>query len=212
MLENQKLNVLEFSKKMLHRGLTRGSGGNISVLDAKSQLVVITGSGIDYESMTIDDMVVVDLSGKIIEGNARPSLELPMHLACYRKRPDIHAVVHTHSLFATTIACMGEPILPVSYLVGFSGDHQVNCTPFYPIGSDDLAENASEALVNKNTILLGNHGLISVGHSLKFAFAVAEEVEFAAELYYRTRLIGGGHMLSPEEIEPMISTAKGYVK
>lgn len=176
-----------------------------------ARLVVITGSGIDYEDMTIDDMVVVDLSGNIIEGSARPSLELPMHLACYAKRPDIRSVVHTHSLFATTIACMGEPILPVSYLVGFAGSHQVHCTPFYPIGSDALAENASEALVNNNTILLGNHGLISVGDSLAFAFAVAEEVEFAAELYYRTRLIGGGHMLSREEIEPMIQAAHGYV-
>lgn len=211
MLEKQKEEVVVFSKKMMHRGLTRGTGGNISVFDRSSGLVAITGSGIDYDRMTPDDIVITDLDGNIIEGTVKPSVELPMHLACYKKREDITAAVHTHSLFSTTLACMGQGIDLIHYLIGFAGG-KVDCIPFYPIGTWELAEHTADALTEKNAVLLGNHGLMCIGHSLDYAFAVAEETEFVAEIYYRTRLLGGGNLLTQEEVEPMIRSAKSYVK
>lgn len=210
MLEKQKEMVVQFSKKMLSRGLTRGTGGNISVCDRDSGLAAISGSGIDYDHMTTEDIVIVDLAGNIVEGSVKPSIELAMHLACYKKRDDITAVVHTHSLYATTIACMLQGIDSIHYLLGFAGG-PVDCIPFYPIGTEELASHVADALVEKNAVLLGNHGLVAVGHTLDFAFAAAEETEFVAEVYYRTRMLGGGHLLTPEEMAPMIQAAKGYV-
>lgn len=186
MLEELKEQTLNYSRKMLHRGLTRGTGGNISARDEKTGLIVITGSGIDYDEMTLDDIVVVDPEGRTIEGRVKPSSELPMHLACYKARP-------------------------VHYLIGFAGG-EVECIPFCPIGSEELAQTTARALEKRNAVLLGNHGLMAVGPGLKFAFSVAEETEFVAELCYRTELAGGAEILGREDIAPIVSFAEKYLK
>ena len=210
-LEELKEQTLNYSRKMLHRGLTRGTGGNISVRDEKTGLIVITGSGIDYDEMTLDDIVVVDPEGRTIEGRVKPSSELPMHLACYKARPDAMAAVHTHSTFATVMSCMQKKLRTVHYLIGFAGG-EVECIPFCPIGSEELAQTTARALEKRNAVLLGNHGLMAVGPGLKFAFSVAEETEFVAELCYRTELAGGAEILGREDIAPIVSFAEKYLK
>lgn len=211
MLDEVKETILRYSKKMLRCGLTRGTGGNISIRDRDSGLIAITGSGIDYEEMTIEDIVVVNIDGEIIEGKEKPSSELPMHLACYKKRKDVMAAVHTHSTYVTTMACMRREIEPIHYLLGFAGG-KIGCIPFYPIGSKQLAENTAEALGEKNAVLLGNHGLMAVGPTINFAFSVAEESEFVAELFFNAEIIGKAKMLAQEDIEPIIQSAKAYLK
>lgn len=211
MLEELKELTLNYSKKMLHHGLTRGTGGNISARNKKTGLIAVTGSGIDYENMTMEDIVITDLEGNVIEGNVKPSSELPMHLACYKTRPDVMAAVHTHSTFATVISCLQKKIEPVHYLIGFAGE-EIECIPFYPIGSKKLGETAAGALKKRNAVLLGNHGLIAVGADMKFAFTVAEEAEFVAELYYRTEIAGGGKILTQEDVAPIINLAGNYLK
>lgn len=211
MLEELKELTLNYSKKMLHHGLTRGTGGNISAKDKKTGLIAVTGSGIDYDKMTLDDIVITDLDGNVIEGNVKPSSELPMHLACYRARPDVMASVHTHSTFATVMSCLNQKIKPIHYLIGFAGE-DIDCIPFCPIGSEELGKTAAIALKRRNAVLLGNHGLMAVGPNMNFAFSVAEESEFVAELYYRAKLAGGGRILGHEDIAPIISLAGKYLK
>lgn len=197
MLE-QREQVVRYARLLIERGLTRGTGGNISV--RQDELVAITPSGVAYASMTAEDIVVVDLAGRVVEGTLRPSSECGMHLACYRTERAFGAVVHTHSPFATTLACMQRELPPIHYLIGYAGG-TVPCIPYYPFGSDELAEAAAAGMAGRNAVLLGNHGLLTAGADLDYAFSVAEETEFVAELYYRTELLGGGRMLCDADME-----------
>ena len=197
MLE-QREQVVRYARLLIERGLTRGTGGNISV--RQDELVAITPSGVAYASMTAEDIVVVDLAGRVVEGTLRPSSECGMHLACYRTERAFGAVVHTHSPFATTLACMQRELPPIHYLIGYAGG-TVPCVPYYPFGSDELAEAAAAGMAGRNAVLLGNHGLLTAGADLDYAFSVAEETEFVAELYYRTELLGGGRMLCDADME-----------
>lgn len=197
MLE-QREQVVRYARLLIERGLTRGTGGNISV--RQDELVAITPSGVAYASMTAEDIVVVDIAGRVVEGTLRPSSECGMHLACYRTERAFGAVVHTHSPFATTLACMQRELPPIHYLIGYAGG-TVSCVPYYPFGSDELAEAAAAGMAGRNAVLLGNHGLLTAGADLDYAFSVAEETEFVAELYYRTELLGGGRMLCDADME-----------
>jgi len=106
LLEEKRQVIVEYGKKLIAAGLTRGTGGNISVLDEKSKLMAISPSGMDYFETKPEDVVVMDLNGKIVDGFRKPSSEWRMHLIFYQKREDVGAVVHTHSMFATTLATL----------------------------------------------------------------------------------------------------------
>jgi len=196
MLNNEREQIVRYCRLMQSRGLTRGTGGNISI--RKGEHIAISPSGVEYETMEAQDIPVVDMQGNVIYGGLAPSSELGMHLACYKARSDISAVVHTHSPFATVLACLERPLPPIHYLIGYAGD-QVPCIPYYPFGSEELAAAASEAMT-QNGLLLGHHGLITVGPNIARAFAAAEEVEFVAELYWRSEALGGAKPLSKEQM------------
>lgn len=196
MLKKEREQIVHYCRLMLARGLTRGTGGNISIRCGEH--IAISPSGVEYDAMTAEDVPVVDMAGNVVLGDLAPSSELGMHLACYKKREDVTAIVHTHSTFATVIACMERPLPPVHYLIGYAGDH-VPCIPYYPFGSEALAHAAAEAMT-QNALLLGHHGLIAVGPNIERAFAAAEEVEFVAELYWRTEALGGAKPLSAEQM------------
>ena len=164
----------------------------------------------DYFLTTPEDVVVTDLEGKVVEGCRKPSSELDLHRLFYQRRPDVNGVVHTHSTFATVLACLGWSIEPVHYLVAYSGT-SVPCIPYYPFGSLELAEAARDALAEDvNVCLLGNHGLLAAGGSLSFAFDAAQQIEFLAKVYYHTRLAGGGVPLTPAELEGVLGKFQHY--
>ncbi|MDZ7596785.1 MAG: class II aldolase/adducin family protein [Desulfobacterales bacterium] len=161
--------------------------------------LVAVPSGIAYDRMTPEDIVIVDLAGQVIEGHRKPSSEAGFHIALYRKRKDIRAVVHTHSVYATTLACLHWEIPAVHYLVGFSG-LKVPLAPYATFGSRELADNLAETIGDFNAVLMANHGLVTVGDDLARAFATAEEIEFVARLYYQARLAGTPKILPEEEM------------
>ena len=196
MLQTEREQIVRYCRLMQSRGLTRGTGGNISIRNGEH--IAISPSGVEYETMEPQDIPVVDMQGNVIYGGLAPSSELGMHLACYKARPDISAVVHTHSTFATVLACLERPLPPIHYLIGYAGD-QVPCIPYYPFGSEELAAAASEAMT-QNGLLLGHHGLITVGPNIERAFAAAEEVEFVAELHWRCEALGGAKPLTIEQM------------
>lgn len=201
--------ICEYSRRMLSRGLTRGTGGNISILNRAEGLIAISPSGVEYDTMTAEDVPVIDLCGDLVEGHLKPSSEIAMHLSCYRARADVSAVVHTHSTFACTLACLGWELPPVHYLIGFAGD-KVEVAPYHRFGTLELGEEAVKVMGERNAVLLQNHGLLAVGEDIARAFGTAEETEFTAEIYYRTRLAGDPILLSDEEMQGIIPLFREY--
>lgn len=208
-LQRERELVAEYSRRMLSRGLTRGTGGNVSILNRTENLVAISPSGVEYDTMTADDVPVISLEGSVRDGGMKPSSEIAMHLACYRARADVSAVVHTHSTFACTLACLGWELPPVHYLIGFAGD-KVEVAPYCRFGTPELGETAVRVMGARNAVLLQNHGLLAVGEDIVGAFSAAEETEFTAELYYRARLAGEPILLSSEEMQGVIPLFREY--
>lgn len=210
LLQEQRELVVEYGKKLVTTGLTDGTFGNLSVLDRESGLMAISPSGMDYFATTPEDVVVTDLEGKVVDGKRKPSSELDLHRLFYQRRQDVNGVVHTHSTFATVLACLHWPIEPIHYLVAYAG-RRVPCTPYYPFGSMELAEAAWEEMEDRyNACLLGNHGLLAVGGSLSYAFDAAQQLEFLAKVYYYTKQAGGGVNLTPEQLEAVLGKFQGY--
>ncbi len=208
-LQAERQALVKFGQKMLTSQLTTGAGGNLSLCDREQGLVAITPSGIEYFDLQPEDVVVVDFDGQSVEGECKPSSELGFHLALYRQRSDIAAVVHTHSVYATTIACLGWEIPAVHYLVGFSG-HKVPLAPYATFGTQQLAANLTAAIGDYNAVLLANHGLVTVGPTIGRAFAAAEEIELVARIYYQTKSIGDPVILGEEEMSRVIDKFATY--
>lgn len=210
-LQEEREAIVAYCQKMITSRLTTGTGGNISICNRARGEVAMTPTGIDYFEMKAADVVIMSLSGEIIEGNVKPSSEAEMHLALYKRRDDISAVVHTHSVFATTIACLRWELPPVHYLIGFSGK-KVPLASYATYGTPELAQNVAKAIGSYNAVLLANHGLVTVGSSLSRAFSTAEEIELVSEIYYRTKSIGEPVILSKEEMDNVLRKFGSYGK
>lgn len=201
--------IVQHCRMMLAGGLTTGAGGNISVRLVEDAFA-ISPTGIAYDAMQSTDICVVNGQANVIDGSRLPSSELPMHLAIYQARSDVHAVVHTHSPYATTFACLRESIPPVHYLVGFAGTH-VPLAEYATYGTEALAENAIRALGREfNAVLLANHGLLALGTSIERAFATAEEIELVARIAFQARAIGSPALLDDTEMQRVIEKFRTY--
>lgn len=210
LLEEERQVVVEYGKKLITAGLTRGTGGNISVLEPKSKLMAISPSGMDYFETKPEDVVIMDLNGKIVDGFRKPSSEWRMHLIFYQKREDVGAVVHTHSMFATTIATLHWEVPPASYLIAYAGK-KVPCAPYATFGTQEIADAAYDTMGREyNAVLLANHGLIAVGPDMPSAFGTAEIIEMVCEIYYRAKCVGEPVILPDEEMELMLKKFKTY--
>lgn len=201
--------IVNYGLKMIKSGLTTGSGGNLSILDAEHDLIAIGPSGIDYADVRVEDVVIVDRHGTIVQGRCKPSSELSFHLALYDKRPEISAVVHTHSVYATTIACLNWEIPAVHYLVAFSGK-KVPLAPYATFGSAELALNVANSIGEHNALLLANHGLVAIGTDMNSAFNVAEEIELVARIFYQAKSIGQPVLVGDAEMERVMEKFCSY--
>ncbi|MFC7371884.1 L-fuculose-phosphate aldolase [Fictibacillus iocasae] len=209
LLQQEREQVVLYGKKMLQSGLTKGTGGNISIFNREQGLVAISPSGLDYMETQPKDVVVLDLDGTVVEGKRKPSSELDMHMIFYRDRDDVNALVHTHSPFACTIATLNWDIPPISYLVAFAGG-TVRCAPYATFGTVELAELAFEGMRGRRAVLLANHGMLAGGASIQQAFNVAEEIEFCAEIYYRAKSCGEPVLLGDDEMKVLAEKFKSY--
>lgn len=186
---------------MSDSGLVPTTSGNVSARTPEGD-VLITPSGLPYEDLEPEDVVLVALSGEVLDGTLEPSSEVPMHTGLYRSKPRVGAVVHTHSSYATTLACLGWEIPPVHYLLAaLSEEGRVPLASFATYGTEELASYASEALGDAHSAcLLKNHGTITVGETVGKAYSLTEILEEMAEIYYRTRVAGEPVILGPEQI------------
>lgn len=208
-MDQERKDIVLYGKKLITSHLTTGSGGNLSVIDRSQGLIAISPSGIEYFDMKPEDIVVVDLQGKVKQGTCTPSSELSSHIALYRQRVDINAVVHTHSVYATTIACLNWELPAVHYLVGFAGT-KVPLAPYAIYGSSELADSICRTIGQYNAVLLANHGLMAVGKDLKTAFAVAEEIELVARIFYQAKTAGEPVILDDDEMTRVMGKLRHY--
>ena len=201
--ERIKAEILAAGCMMLDKGLVAGTWGNISSRITGTELIAVTPSGKEYHEITAADVVVVDMTGTIIEASCKPSSELPLHLAIYSARPDIQAIIHTHSIFASACAVAHKNIPPIiEDLVQLSGG-SVDVAAYALPGTDALAQNVVVALGKKNAVLMANHGVVGCGQSLAEGMMACELVEKAAQIFIYANQIGGAQALSDEDIEVM---------
>lgn len=208
-LREEREQVVEYCRMLTTHRLTKGTGGNISACNRKKGLMAISPSGMDYFKTEPEDVVVLDLEGRVVEGRRVPSSETDMHRLLYIDRSDINAVVHAHSTYATTLACMRWNLPAVHYLVGFAG-HDVRCAPYATFGTPELARVAVEGMKGRFAVLLGNHGLLAAGPNMHYAFNVAEEIEFVCEIYWRSKAVGEPVLLDAGDMETVLEKFKTY--
>lgn len=202
--------IVYYGKELVRRGLATGSFGNLSIYVPEAKILVISPSGMDYDQVTPADVVVLTEDDVQLEGRRKPSSEVELHRAVYRSRPDVLAVVHTHSPYATTMACLGEPLKPLHYAAAYAGG-EVPCIPYYPFGTKELAEAAAEGMgADRNAVLLGGHGMVTVGGDLAHAMDAAEQLEFLAQICWRCKVSGGGVPLSDAHLAQAVGALQGY--
>lgn len=210
MLENEKRELIIYAKKIYDAGLTRGTGGNFSIYNRSEKLMAITPSGIPYTNMIEKDIVIMDLHGRVLEGDLKPSSEYMMHTLVYKNREDVNAMIHMHSRFCTALSTLRISLPAIDYLIAYSGGKEVKVADYASFGSIDLAENALKTLGNQNAVLLANHGINCVAYNMMKAFEIADEMEFCAELYMRAKAVGEPVILSDNEMKFMVEKFKEY--
>ncbi|HBX22379.1 MAG TPA: class II aldolase/adducin family protein [Desulfotomaculum sp.] len=188
---------------MAASGLVTGTSGNISARVPGEHFYVVTPSGIPYDKIKKQDLVVVDGSGHVISSERRPSTELKMHLAIYNAREDIGAIVHTHSTYACALAVAGKSLPPIlEEMVQLVGG-AVPVARYARAGTVHLAAAAVEVLGASNAVLLANHGLVGMGRDLDEAYQVCLVVEKAAQVYAMAAMMGRVEVISPEDVQTL---------
>jgi len=198
-LEAIRAAIAEAGRELERAGLVQGTSGNLSVRDLASGTVAITPSAVPYPRIHPADVLLVGPSG-VEEGLHRPASELAMHLAIYRARSDVGAVVHTHSPWATTWAVLGREIPAVHYVIAPVGNC-VHVAPYATYGTEELADGAVRALGADNGVLLAGHGVLTVGTDLGAAVEHAMRVEFLGEVYWKAVQVGEPTILPPYELD-----------
>jgi L-fuculose-phosphate aldolase len=190
-------------------GLNQGTSGNVSARVPGGFL--ITPSGVPYEDLRPHDVVELRMDGEVAGPRRLPaSSEWRMHLDIYKARPDAGAIVHTHSMFATTLALLRKEIPAVHYMIAVAGGHTIRCAPYATFGTAELAAFAVTALEDRKACLLANHGMIALGANLRAALRVAREIEALAAQYWRALQVGKPFVLDEEEMERVMEKFKTY--
>lgn len=189
-------------------GLSPQRSGNISARYDRGML--ITPSGVACGEIAAEEIVAMSLDGAVAGGAAKPSSEWRMHAGIYLARPDVHAIVHAHSDFATTLAVMKRPIPAFHYMVAMLGGSDIRCAPYATFGSAELAGHAVAALEGRKACLLAHHGQIAVGATLEEALRLAHEVETLAGQYWRALQIGEPELLGEAEMARVVEAFKTY--
>ena len=208
-MKNERENLLSIAQKLIATGLNKGTAGNVSVRCEGGFL--ITPSGMAIQDMSAASMVQMQFDGNYEQGKI-PSSEWRFHRDILASRADINAVVHTHSMFATTLACLHKDIPPFHYMIAAVGGDTIRCAPYALFGSQALSDNALAALIDRKAYLLANHGMIALGRDLDDALAVTVEVENLCEQYWRALQLGEPHILSEAEMREVFQQFKGYGK
>jgi ribulose-5-phosphate 4-epimerase/fuculose-1-phosphate aldolase len=208
--KNARRAVIDTALAMSRSGLSPGRSGNVSCRWKRGML--ITPTGMAYDVIRPRDIVFVDAKGAVPSNKSRkPSSEWRFHLAAYRARPDMNAVVHTHSLHATVLACAHKPIPAFHYMVAVAGGNDIPLVPYDTFGTQALADYVAKGLADRTACLMANHGQIAIGSNLCSALELAHEVEVLAQQYSKVLALGGEpHILPDDEMARLLERFKNY--
>ncbi len=198
-----KKEIVDLCKILLKEKHVIGSAGNVStrVKDDENELILITPSNVNYAEMKPEDILIIDMDGKVIEGDRNPSVEKYMHLNVYRERDDVNAIIHAHSIYSTVLSALNLSLPPVmEELVPYIGG-EVQCAEYGEAGSDELAETVINALEEKNAVLLANHGNLCCGSHLEGAKTVLDYLERGAKIYYLAKLVKDPNLLPEDTVD-----------
>lgn len=199
--------LLHATQQLAQLGLNKGTSGNVSVRYGDGFL--ITPSGIDVAEMHANSMVQMSMEGNP-QSAGKPSSEWRFHRDIYQSKPKVGAVVHTHSTFATTLACLQKSVPAFHYMIAIAGGDTIPCAPYALFGTQKLSDVAINALKNRKACLLANHGMIATGKDLKQALAIAQEVENLCEQYWRCLQTGQPYILTQQEMQEVFNQFKDY--
>ena len=202
--------IIKKSRWMNDSGLNQGTSGNISARYEDQML--ITPSGIPYDTLEPESIASMTIDGEYgkWEGPYKPSTEWRFHLDIMKARPEVNAVVHTHSTYAATLAMARQDIPAAHYMVAIFGGDSVRCSSYATYGTKELSDHALKALENRSACLLANHGMLVTGPSLDKAMWLAHELETLCRQYYQTLLIGGPVLLTNENINDTMKSIASY--
>lgn len=203
MLEKLKEELLELHLELPKNDLVRWTGGNVSGRDPETGLVVIKASGIRYEAMRPEHMVVMDLDGNRVEGDYKPSSDVYSHLYIYRHRADVGGVVHTHSRYATAFAAVGKPIPCVLTAMGDEFGGPIPCGGFALIGDEAIGKVVIESIGKSPAVLLKNHGVFTIGKNATAAVKAAVMTEDAAATVWMAMQIGTPDLIPQEDVDKL---------
>ena len=206
----KSVTLVETALQLEQIGLNHGATGNCSCRDGDTYL--ITPSGIDTQNLSEDKVVRMDFKGNIIDSvpNLKPSSEWRFHKDIMSQRREVGAVVHTHSVYASTVSLFGDTLPPFHYMIAVAGGDSVRCAPYAMFGTQELSDNIISALIDRKACLIANHGLVAIGDNLKEALQIAEEIEHLCQLYIEARKLGEPNLLSKKQMSEVIERFQTY--
>ncbi len=199
--------LIATARRMAAAGLNKGTAGNLSVRERDGFL--ITPTGMDYETLTPSDIVFMRLDGSH-EGRRKPSSEWRFHRDLYAARPEAGAVLHAHSPFATSLACLRLEIPPFHYMIARFGGDTIRCAGYATFGTQELSDAALAALDGRSACLLANHGMLLFGRDLRHALDLGVELETLCEQYWRACQLGQPVLLGTDEMRTVLEKFAGY--
>lgn len=205
--ESVRQSLVHAARRLQGLGLNRGTSGNIGV--RHGDCLLVTPSGVPPDEMLSASIVPMDFSGRP-QGAGKPTSEWRIHRDIMMARTDVNAVVHTHSRYATALACLRLDIPAFHYMIAVAGGDSIRCTPYALFGSQELSDHCLRALEGRSACLLGNHGMVAVGVDLAAALAIVIEVESLCEQYWIASQLGAPHLLSESQMMAVLEKFKGY--
>ena len=201
---NYKQLLIESGKRMLESGLTVETWGNLSVRDPETGYIYLTPSAMPYNTISEDDVVVLDAEGNRVEGERKPTIEYAMHLEIMKNRPDVNAIIHTHPIYSQVFGALHEDIPPIIDEAAQTMGGAVRVAEYAIPGTQELADNVTKALGSGTACLMANHGAVCVGRDMNAAFKTCTVLEMTARIYYMARCIGNPKPLPQEVITEML--------
>ena len=210
LMEEERKKIVAYGKQLKSSELTNGTSGNLSILDRTKGLVAISPSGINYDEVKPEDVVITNLNGEIVDGHRKPSSELDLHLSIYQADAEAASIVHTHSMYCTVFASLHIPLQAVHYLIANTASDHVPVVDYETYGSKELAVKVSQLMAENHAVLMANHGMICDGDSMEAAMNIAQTCEWIAELQWRCLCVGKPYILSEEQIDEVIEKFQSY--
>jgi len=206
LMQQERELIIEYCLRMLKDGLTVGTSGNVSVRVGEN--IAITPSGVDYETLVPEDICVISLDGKHVDGPDNPSTEVPMHTVVYQYT-DALAVVHTHPVYATVVGTLVDELPRIHYLLALLGG-PVKVAPYAPFGTEELASNCMVAMRDRYAVLLQNHGATTYGNTLAKAYSRSTYLEWLCRVYCEAKALGEPRLLTAAEFDAVAGAVVTY--